>query len=61
MYLCCELTNNTLDVIKKHLNRKDHSTIIHGRDNIKKLLEDTDANSKVAKDIDILIKKINPQ
>ena len=28
MYLCCELTNNTLDVIKKHLNRKDHSTII---------------------------------
>ena len=61
MYLCCELTNNTLDVIKKHLNRKDHSTIIHGRDNIKKLLEDTDANPKVAKDIDILIKKINPQ
>ena len=61
MYLCCELTNNTLDVIKKHLNRKDHSTIIHGRDNIKKLLEDPDANQKVVKDIDILIKKINPQ
>jgi chromosomal replication initiator protein len=59
MYLCCELTNNTLDVIKKHLNRKDHSTIIHGRDNIKKLLEEED--SKVAKDVDILIKKINPQ
>lgn len=61
MYLCCELTNNTLDVIKKHLNRKDHSTIIHGRDNIKKILEDKEANAKVAKDIDILIKKINPQ
>jgi chromosomal replication initiator protein len=58
MYLCCELTNNTLDVIKKHLNRKDHSTIIHGRDNIKKAIE-TDTN--VAKDVDILIKKINPQ
>lgn len=61
MYLCCELTNNTLDIIKKHLNRKDHSTIIHGRDNIKKLLEDEDTNAKLAKDVDILIKKINPQ
>lgn len=61
MYLCCELTNNTLDIIKKHLNRKDHSTIIHGRDNIKKLLEDKETNAKLAKDVDILIKKINPQ
>ncbi len=61
MYLSCELTSNSLQEIAKHLNRKDHSTIIHGRDNITKRLEDKENNSSLLKDIDILKKKINPQ
>lgn len=60
MYLSAELTNNSLQEIASHLNRKDHSTIIHGRDSIKKQLEENE-NSALAKDIDILIKKINPE
>lgn len=61
MYLSCELTNNSLQEIATHLKRKDHSTIIHGRNNIIKMLADKENNSALAKDIDILMKKINPQ
>lgn len=61
MYLCCELTNNSLQEIATHLKRKDHSTIIHGRNNITKMLSDKDNNPTLVKDIDILMKKINPQ
>ena len=61
MYLCCELTNNSLQEIAKHLNRKDHSTVIHGRKTITQKLEDKETNSSLIKDIDILKKKINPQ
>lgn len=61
MYLSCELTNNSLQEIATHLKRKDHSTIIHGRDNIKNMLEDKENNSALVKDIDVLLKKINPQ
>lgn len=61
MYLSCELTNLSLQEIATHLKRKDHSTIIHGRDNIKSMLEDKENNVALAKDIDVLIKKINPQ
>lgn len=61
MYLSCELTNNSLQEIASHLKRKDHSTVIHGRDNIKNMLENKENNSSLVKDIDILMKKINPQ
>lgn len=61
MYLSCELTNNSLQEIAGHLKRKDHSTVIHGRDNIKNMLEDREKNSSLVKDIDVLMKKINPQ
>ena len=61
MYLCRELTNNSLQEIASHLNKKDHSTIIHGTKQIHDALEDRENNEELAKNIDVLIKKINPQ
>ena len=57
MYLSRILTDETYSNIAKALNRKDHSTIIHGADKI-----DLDIkNNPQTKDlIDIITKKINP-
>ncbi|MBE5957616.1 MAG: chromosomal replication initiator protein DnaA [Lachnospiraceae bacterium] len=57
MYLCKELTEETYAGIGKALNRKDHSTIIHG---VTKIAEEIEENQSTKSNIDVLIKKINP-
>ncbi len=57
MYLCKEMTDKSLQDIAKFLNKKDHTTVIHG---IKKITEDIAVDSNLASTIDILKKKINP-
>ncbi len=52
MYLCRELTDNSLPVIGDFLGGRDHSTIIHGHDKIKK---DMDNNINVQKEIERFI------
>ena len=56
MYLCCSLTNDSLSSIGKAL-KKDHTTVIHGRDKIAKDLID---NASLKKTVDILKKKLSP-
>ena len=57
MYLCKELTEETYAGIGKALKRKDHSTIIHG---VNKIAEDIKESPSTKSNIDVLIKKINP-
>ncbi len=58
MYLCQNMTNDSLQLIGRYLGGRDHTTIIHGRDKIAKELK-TDA--VLANTIDILKKKLSPQ
>lgn len=58
MYLCGEMTTESLQSIGKALGGRDHTTIIHGTKKISSELK-TDENLKNT--IDILKKKINPQ
>ncbi len=57
MYLCREMTEDPLKSVGLLLGGKDHSTISHGCDKIKNLIEEDD---KIKNSIDIIIKKINP-
>lgn len=57
MYLCREKTDIALTSVAKLLNKKDHSTIIHGHD---KIAAEIEKNPSMREMIDILIKKINP-
>lgn len=57
MYLCCNMTNDSLQQIGKIIGDRDHSTVIHGRD---KIIEDINKNDKVRQDINILKKKLTP-
>lgn len=57
MYLCKELTDESLQDIARALNKKDHTTIIHG---IKKISEDIKVDKSLYNTIDIIKKKINP-
>lgn len=57
MYLSRMLTDETYSNIAKALNRKDHSTIIHGADKIE---ADIKSNPQIKDIIDIITKKINP-
>lgn len=57
MYLCRELTDNSLKNIAKVLDKKDHSTIING---ITKIQDEINNNSDFANQIDIIKKKITP-
>ena len=57
MYLSRMLTDETYSNIAKALNRKDHSTIIHGADKIE---ADIKNNPQIKDLIDIITKKINP-
>ncbi len=57
MYLCRTMTNTSLKTICDLLNRKDHTTIIHGFDKIK---EEYETNDSVRLTIDTIKKKINP-
>lgn len=57
MYLCCELTNDSLKTIARVLGKKDHSTIIHGRD---KIIKDMKTDDELRGKIEILKKKLSP-
>ena len=57
MYLCRQMTTNTVQSLGKAFGNRDHTTILHGADKINKMvISDENTNST----IDILIKKINP-
>ena len=57
MYLCCTMTQDSLQQIGKAVGDRDHSTVIHGRDKIAKEIK---SNEKLASAINILKKKISP-
>lgn len=57
MYLCRELTDSSLQNIAKVLDKKDHTTIMHGANKIEESIA-TDA--EFASKIDIIKKKISP-
>lgn len=56
MYLCRELTPDSLQIIARSLGKKDHTTVIHGIDKIR---EDIKTNEELKNKIDIILKKIN--
>ena len=58
MYLCQNMTGDSLQLIGRYLGGRDHTTIIHGRDKIAKEIK---KDSALANTIEILKKKINPQ
>ena len=58
MYLCRNLIDISLNDIATILNKKDHTTVIHG---IKRIESDIKTNSSLKERIDIITKKINPQ
>lgn len=58
MYLCREYTNNSLKEIGEKLGGRDHTTVLHG---CNKIAEDMQHDSSLKNNIDILVKKINPQ
>ena len=57
MYLCRQMTTNTVQSLGKAFGNRDHTTILHGADKINKMVI-SDENTKST--IGILIKKINP-
>ena len=56
MYLCRELTTESLQNIGKALNKKDHTTVIHG---IEKITDDMTKNEELKNKIGIIKKKLN--
>ncbi|MCR5503151.1 MAG: chromosomal replication initiator protein DnaA [Lachnospiraceae bacterium] len=58
MYLCRTLTDEPYQNIAQALNKKDHTTVIHGYN---KIVEDIKVNKNIANTIDIIKKKINPK
>ncbi len=58
MYLCGDMTTESLQSIGKALGGRDHTTIIHG---IKKITSELATDNTLKNTIDILKKKINPQ
>lgn len=61
MYLCRELTSNSLADIGSRLGNRHHSTILHSIELIEKKLKNSQGNEELKKNIDVLNKKINPQ
>ncbi len=57
MYLCKELTQESLQDIAKSLKKKDHTTVMHG---IKKISEDIKVDKSLANKIETIKKKIVP-
>jgi chromosomal replication initiator protein len=55
MYLARELTRNSLPDIGRHFGGRDHTTVLHGCDKIKELLE---RDAKLRADIDLLIDRL---
>lgn len=58
MYMCREYTDATLDSIARLLNKKDHSTVMHGVDKVKEEMEN---NEELRSNIIIIKKKLNLQ
>ena len=58
MYLCRNLVDISLHDVASILNKKDHTTVIHG---IKRIEADIKTNPHLKERIDIITKKINPQ
>ena len=58
MYLCGEMTTESLQNIGKALGGRDHTTIIHGQ---KKIASELKTDESLKNTVDILKKKINPQ
>ena len=57
MYLCRQLTPESLQSIGKALGKKDHTTVIHG---IEKITEEIKVNEELKNRIEIITRKINP-
>lgn len=57
MYLCRELTDTSLMNIAKILNKRDHTTIIHG---INKITDEMAHNEDLSNKIEVIKKKISP-
>ena len=57
MYLCKNMTTNSLDVIGSLLGGRDHSTIIHG---VRKVTDEYENNESTRAMIETIKKKINP-
>ena len=57
MYLCRELIDIPYKSIGNLLGKKDHSTVMHGVDKIKKEIKE---NDDLRNKVDIIKKKINP-
>ena len=57
MYLCREMTENSLNNIGKILGKKDHTTVLHG---IKKVEEELKVSEEMRNKIEIIKKKIIP-
>ena len=57
MYLCRDMTATEIKAIGNFLGKRDHSTIIHGADNI---AYEVKKNDTLRNTIDVLKKKINP-
>ena len=57
MYLTYNMTGTSFQAIAKMLNKKDHTTIMHGN---KKIEEGIKTNDELANKIEIIKKKISP-
>lgn len=57
MYLTYNMTGTSFQAIAKMLNKKDHTTIMHGN---KKIEKDIKSNEELANKIEIIKKKISP-
>jgi chromosomal replication initiator protein len=57
MYLCREYTDTSLEEIGKILGKKDHTTVMSGD---KKIREQLKTDDDLSRNIDIIVKKINP-
>lgn len=57
MYLCCEMTDYSLKEIGEALGKKDHTTVMHGRD---KISSDMQKDPDLASKISLLKSKISP-
>jgi chromosomal replication initiator protein len=57
MYLCRTMTETSLQTIASLLNKKDHTTIIHG---VEKIAERVQTDEDLRNKIDIIKKKISP-
>ena len=56
MYLCREYTDATLDSIAQLLNKKDHSTVMHGVDKIR---DEMETNEELRNNVNLIKKKLN--